>query len=177
MRQRRIEVEAWNPDWSDRFVQTRAALMQIWPEALSIHHIGSTAVPGLAAKPTIDVLVVLPGGVGIEARYPGMTAAGYDCRGECLDAPQPGTPGRFYFVLREGVVHLTHVHVVHSNHFEIDQLLAVRDYLRAEPDARDAYGTLKLELANEHRFDNLGYMRGKDAAVRALIEAALAWRT
>ena len=176
MKTRRIEVEAWDPAWTARFESAAVALDGVWADASAVHHIGSTAVPGLLAKPTIDVLVVVPAGVDIEARYPGMVDLGYDCRDECLDAPQPGTPGRFYFVLRDGPVHLVHVHVVHDGHFEIEQLLGLRDYLRSNVQAARAYGELKASLARANRHDNLGYMRGKDAAVKALIETALAWR-
>lgn len=176
MQKRRIEVEPWSSEWAARFDAARAALDGVWPEALACHHIGSTAVPGLVAKPTIDVLVVLPRGIDIEARYPGMAALGYDCRGECLDAPQPGTPGRFYFALRDGPVHLVHVHIVHEGHFEVELLLGMRDYLRDNAAARERYGALKMSLAENNRHDNVRYMQGKDAAVRALIEAARDWR-
>ena len=176
MQKRRIEVEPWSTEWAARYAEARVALERVWPEARAWHHIGSTAVQGLSAKPTIDILVVLPRGIDIEARYPRIAELSYDCRGECLDAPQPGTPGRFYFVLRDGSVHRVHVHVVHEGHFEIELLLGVRDYLRGNADARARYGALKTSLARANRYDNFGYMRGKDAAVRELVEAARDWQ-
>lgn len=106
-----------------------------------------------------------------------MEAAGYICRGECLDAVIPGTPGRFYYVRKRGVEHLTHVHVCATGHFQILEYLALRDYLRAHPDRAASYGQEKTSLSIRFMLDNAGYMNGKDAVVRTLIEEALHWRS
>ncbi|MCZ6888430.1 MAG: GrpB family protein, partial [Gammaproteobacteria bacterium] len=167
----------YDPTWVARFDAEAVELTDVFGPALAaIHHIGSTAVPGLCAKPTIDILVEVAADTDIPAFDPRMEALGYICRGECLDATVPGTPGRFYFVRKTGVIHLVHAHVCAVGHFEITEMVSFRDYLRSHADAALRYAKLKGELADKFAYDNVGYMRGKDAVVKALIEKSLCWR-
>ena len=140
--------------------------------AIAVYHIGSTAVPGLAAKPIIDILVVLEDTRSIQSFDAAMEALGYRARGECLDATIPGTPGRFYFTKDTAGVRTHHVHACAQGHSEIQDKLAFRDYLRAHPADAASYGQLKHRLALAHRHDNIGYMQGKDAFVNALLADA-----
>ena len=110
---------------------------------VEVHHIGSTAGPGLQAKPIIDILVVLDDTDDINLFNPAMEALGYCARGECLDAPIPGTPGRFYFSKDTNGVRSHQVHVCAKGHREILDKLAFRDYLRANECKAAAYGNLK----------------------------------
>jgi GrpB-like predicted nucleotidyltransferase (UPF0157 family) len=142
---------------------------------MAIHHIGSTAVPGLDAKPIIDILVVLEETGSIQSFDTQMEANGYRVRGECLDAAVPGTPGRFYFTKDTAGVRTHHVHACAQGHSEILDKLAFRDYLRSHPAAAAAYGQLKRRLALAHRHDNIGYMQGKDAFVKAMLVDAQRW--
>lgn len=146
------------------------------PDLVSVHHIGSTAVPRLPAKPTIDILVIVQPGADIEGYYARMRGLGFECRGECLDAVVPGTPGRHYFPRLRGDVHVVHVHVCGEGHHQIAELLNLRDYLRTHPDDARRYADLKVALAHEFAHDNIGYMRGKDDFVKTLISRAEAWR-
>ena len=104
-----------------------------------------------------------------------MERLGYRVRGECLDAEIPGTPGRFYFTKNSGETRTHHVHACAAGHSEIADKLAFRDYLRAHPQRAAEYGALKQRLALEHRHDNIGYMRGKDAYVQAVLDEARRW--
>src|ERR1700676_2006141 len=93
-----IEVVDYDPNWIPAFEKEAAMLTPVFGQRLlEVHHIGSTAVPGLQAKPIIDILVVLDDTGDINSFNPAMEALGYRARAECLDAPIPGTPGRFYF--------------------------------------------------------------------------------
>lgn len=93
---RNIEVVAYDPAWPGAYAVEAKTLARVFGEALqSIHHIGSTSVPGLMAKPVIDILVVLDDTGHISRFNLGMERLGYRVRGECLDAG--GTLGRFYF--------------------------------------------------------------------------------
>ena len=104
-----------------------------------------------------------------------MQNLGYRVRGECLDAEVPGTPGRFYFSKDVAGVRTRQVHVCAEDHPQVADLLALRDYLRSHPERAGQYGALKQDLAGRHRHDSAGYMRGKDAFVKVLIDEARAW--
>jgi GrpB-like predicted nucleotidyltransferase (UPF0157 family) len=131
---------------------------RLWP---SIIHIGSTSIPGLLAKPIIDILVVLKETQTIDRFSGAMEQLGYRVRRECLDAEVPGTPGRFYFSKDACGVRTHQVHACAVGHPEVADKLAFRDYLRAHPHRAGAYGSLKRRLALDHRHDIVGYMRGK----------------
>jgi len=174
---RRIEVVPYHDSWPARFETEAKQLAGIFQERLvRIHHVGSTAVPGLAAKPTIDILVEVKGGTSIPIYHADMHRLGYECRGECLDAVIPGTPGRYYFPKLENAQHAIHVHVCEEGHVQIAELLALRDYLRTHPAAAETYGIHKARLAADFVHDNVAYMRAKDAMVKELLARAMHWK-
>jgi GrpB-like predicted nucleotidyltransferase (UPF0157 family) len=121
------------------------------------------------------MLVVLHETSTIDRFDSGMEGLGYRVRGECLDAEVPGTPGRFYFSKDTAGVRTHHVHVCAERHPQVADLLTLRDYLRTHPERASRYGALKRELAVRHRQDTVGYMRGKDPFVKALIDEAREW--
>jgi GrpB-like predicted nucleotidyltransferase (UPF0157 family) len=162
--------------WRAEFACEASALQHVFGDALvAIHHIGSTSVPGLPAKPIIDLLVVLRETVTIGRFSSAMEAVGYRVRGECLDAEIPGTPGRFYFSKDQDGTRTHHTHACAVGHAEIADKLAFRDYLRAHPRRAAEYGALKQDLARRFHHDNIGYMRGKDAFIRTILEEARQW--
>ena len=173
---RTIDVVAHDPAWSGAFDLEARALAGIFGDALiAIHHIGSTSIRGLQAKPIIDILVVLRDTTSIDRFGAPMQGLGYRVRGECLDAEIPGTPGRFYFSKNSGEIRTHQVHVCASGHPEIAEKLAFRDYLRAHPRRAAQYGALKQRLAREHHDDNIGYMHGKDAFIASVLDEARHW--
>ena len=171
-----IEVVQYDPAWIAAFEKEAAILKTIFGRrVVDLQHIGSTAVPGLDAKPVVDILVVLDHTDDINSFNRAMEGAGYRVRGECLDAPVPGTPGRFYFTKETNSVRSHHVHVCAQGHSEIFDKLAFRDYLRAHSNTAAAYGELKRRIAAEYRFDNIGYMRAKDVFVKSTLLEARRW--
>ena len=173
---RKIEVVDYDPLWITAFEREAAVLNAVFGQrVVEIQHIGSTAVPGLDAKPIIDILVILDTTDDINSFNHAMEDAGYRVRGECLDATIPGTPGRFYFTKETNGVRSHHVHVYAKDHWEISDKLAFRDYLRAHCDKAAAYGELKRRIAAENRFDNIGYMRAKDGFVKSTLLEARRW--
>lgn len=165
-----VRVVPYDPAWKELYQREAKAIRQILGDNLtSIHHIGSTAVEGLAAKPIIDILPVVRQLRRVDGCNPAFEALGYECMGEF------GIPGRRYF--RKGGDNRTHqIHVFEQNNVaDIRRHLAVRDYLRAHPDAASAYGALKTELAARYPQDIEGYCDGKDAFVKKLERDALAW--
>ena len=173
---RRIEVVDYDPLWIAGFEKEAAVLNSVFGErVVEMHHIGSTAVPNLDAKPIIDILVILDNTDDINSFDRAMEDFGYRVRGECLDATIPGTPGRFYFTKETNGVRSHHVHVYAKGHWEISDKLAFRDYLRAHIDKATAYGELKRRIAAQYRFDNIGYMRAKDGFVKSTLLEARRW--
>src|SRR6185369_17637403 len=114
-----IEVVDYDPLWIIAFEKEAAILKTIFGErVVELHHIGSTAVRDLDAKPIIDILIVLDHTDDINSFNRAMEDAGYRVRGECLDATIPGTPGRFYFTKETNGVRSHHVHVYARGHWE-----------------------------------------------------------
>ena len=166
-----ITVVPYDPAWEKEFEKEAAALEKILgEECLALYHIGSTAVPGLKAKPIIDILAVVRSLDGVDERCSLFEKLGYECMGEM------GIRSRRYF--RKGGDERTHqIHIFEEkNQKEIRRHLAVRDYLRGHRAEAEAYGSLKARLAEEFPYDIEGYCQGKDAFVKQLEEKALLWR-
>lgn len=173
---RRIEVVEYDPDWVIRYEQEAEGISRVFGnELLFIHHIGSTAIPGIKAKPIIDILVIIKDTNILKGFDDEMIRLGYRPRGECLDAIVPGTPGRFYYSKDTNGTRSHQVHVVQEGHFEIEEKLALRDYLRTFPEEAKAYSAIKEEVAEKNRNDTIGYMNGKNDFIRATIAKALTW--
>lgn len=173
---RLIEVEPHDPAWHSAFALEADALRRLFGDSLiAVHHVGSTSVPGLPAKPVIDFLVVLRETETIDRFSGAMEALGYRVRGECLEAEVPGTAGRFYFSKPAAGTRTHHVHVCAAGHPEVADMLAFPDYLRAHPARAAEYGTLKQSLAPTYRHDNIGYMRAKDTFIKSVLNEARRW--
>ena len=171
---REVKVVPYDPAWPQRFREEAERLRAVFGrELIYIHHIGSTAVPGLAAKPIIDILPVVRNIDAVDCLNGAMVELGYEPMGE------HGLSGRRYFhrhYYRDGAeYHTHHVHVYASGSPMIDRHLAFRDYLRAYPDVARRYAALKQELAHLFPYDIEGYMDGKNAFVKVTEHAALAW--
>ena len=167
---RKIVVVDYHPEWAEAFEREAARIAKVLGENMvAIHHIGSTSVPGLCAKPIIDILAVVRDVNAIDAFAPAMEALGYEAMGEF------GIPGRRYY--RKGGENRTHqIHAFsEEDHWNIDRHLAVRDYLRVHPKQAQLYGDLKQHLAQQFPEDIEQYCDGKDAFVKALEKRAYAW--
>lgn len=166
---RKVEVVPYCLDWAIHFEQEASQLRSIFGDALiEIHHVGSTSVPGLAAKPIIDILPVVSRIDEVDKFNAQMAGIDYEAMGEF------GIPGRRYF--RKGGDHRTHhVHVFEVGDNNIVRHLAFRDYLRARSDVAAQYGELKQRLAAQFSEDIDAYINGKDAFVREKVREALDW--
>lgn len=165
-----ITVVAHDPGWNLLYREEAALIGSVLGEnLLEIHHIGSTAVAGLRAKPIIDMMPVVADVRQVDAKSERFRRIGYECMGEF------GIAGRRFF--RKGGAERTHhIHIFEAgNRADIDRHLAVRDYLRAHPEEAEAYGVLKSRLAELYPADIDGYCDGKDFFVKELEREALAW--
>lgn len=168
---RRVRVVPFDPAWVPAFQAEEARIVESLAHLeLSIHHIGSTAVPGLAAKPVIDLLLEVRDLDALDERRSRMEALGYEAMGEF------GIPGRRFFRKDDGTGERTHhVHAFVAGTADVARHLAFRDYMRTHADAARAYGELKLRIAHEHPDDIEAHVRGKDTFVKEHEAKALAW--
>jgi len=156
MDQTPVRLVAYDSDWPAAYERERDRLVDALPRVRRIAHVGSTAVPGLAAKPTIDVAVEVPPG-GAADCLPALLGLGYEvghrhddwtfCRRERADAPD------------------VNCHLFAAGSGRFDDGIAFRDALRSEPATRRAYERLKRELAERHRHDDVAYAREKSEFV------------
>lgn len=164
----RVTVVPYDPAWPRRFDQERRALAAVFAgtEAV-IEHVGSTAVPGLGAKPVIDIMVGVPVLIAVEGRIPALEAAGY----EYVQEYEEQLPDRRYFRKPRFGPRAFHVHcVVVGSDFWIRHL-AFRDHLRAHPESAAAYYNLKRELAT--RVSKGEYTEAKSPFIEGVLASAM----
>ncbi len=168
---RKIEIIEYDPVWPGRFELEKKRLMDVLgSNAIEIHHMGSTAVPGLAAKPVIDILVAVKDLTGLDVRNFEMEKIGYTVKGEF------GIPGRRYF--QKGGDNRTHqVHAFVQNDVNIDRHIAFRDYLRLNPDVAREYAALKKSVIEQCNDDIHKYCDGKDAFIKHHEKIAVRWKS
>jgi GrpB-like predicted nucleotidyltransferase (UPF0157 family) len=157
----------WPAEYEAEAERIREAIGEV---AVRIHHIGSTAVPGLSAKPVIDVLVEVSGLAKLDALSPRMESLGYEAKGEF------GIAGRRYFRRDNAFGVRTHqIHAFELRSAQTDRHLAFRDYLISHPEVARAYGELKRQLAAHFPNDIDAYMDGKDSFVKQYEAEGIAW--
>jgi len=161
----------YSPRWPEAFAEGARRIRSLLEgEVVAIHHIGSTAVPGLPAKPIIDLLPVVRDIERVDARAAAMASAGYRAWGAW------GLPGRRYFTRDEGGLRRENVHIFQEGSPEIARHLAFRDYLRAHRGVRDEYARVKRAAFASHPDDIERYNDAKDAWIRRVEAEALQWR-
>lgn len=167
---RTVRVVPHDPKWRDAFLEEKERIGSLLGnDLIAAHHIGSTAIPGIPAKPIVDLLVVVREIESVDARIPAMIAAGYRSFGEY------GIPGRRYFVRGFDPSRTHHLHVFGEGNERIRDHLEFRDYLIAHPVEAAEYGRLKTGLARRFPHDIEGYMKGKDDFISGVIARAAAW--
>lgn len=159
-----------DPAWSGVAEAESARLAQaVGGTLIAVHHIGSTAIPGILAKPVIDLMPVVRSLEELEARREAIETLGYLWRGEF------GIPGRRYCVLERDGRRLFHVHFYRDGNDHIATQLAFRDYLRAHRDEALAYEAAKQAAAATHPDNSLAYNDHKSNWIRACQARAKAW--
>jgi GrpB-like predicted nucleotidyltransferase (UPF0157 family) len=146
-----ISVVPYDPRWPVRFETEREALegeLEPWLEG-GIHHIGATSVPGLAAKPYVDMMAGVRDFEQARAAYQPLLAAGWE--------HTPHRPGIAHHFSKPGFG----LHLTEPGSDLWQERLAFRDALRADPQLVEEYATLKLRLAAEHPDDIRAYLDGK----------------
>lgn len=168
---RKIEVVPHNPNWSNLFeVEAGKIAAVLGQEVIAIHHIGSTTILTISAKPIIDLLVEVRTIEKIDDFNSAMTELGYQPKGEY------GIPGRRFFTKGGDTTRSHHVHTYQTRNPQVERHLNFRDYLIAHPDEAQAYSSLKEKLAKQFPTDIEGYLEGKSGFIAEIDRKARAWR-
>jgi GrpB-like predicted nucleotidyltransferase (UPF0157 family) len=137
--------------------------------AVRLEHVGSTAVPGLASKPILDLQLSVDSLQPRERYVKPLERLGY------LYVPDPESPDYHFFARPPQRPRTHHLHVCESGSDHEVRHVAVRDFLRVHPDEVTRYAALKRQVVARHPHDRLAYIAGKDAYVTALERRALTW--
>ncbi|WP_319378603.1 GrpB family protein [uncultured Methanocorpusculum sp.] len=152
----------YNPEWENEFQKIEDELLFVLAgKILSIEHVGSTSVRGLAAKPIIDIDIVIDDNFDEVKSL--LESMGYHHEGDL------GIPGRDAFKY-EWKPHLMmhHLYVCKKDNEELARHLTFRNYLREHPDVRDRYGAVKKEMALRYFDDRDSYMIGKSSIIEEI---------
>jgi GrpB-like predicted nucleotidyltransferase (UPF0157 family) len=164
-----VVVVDYDASWPATFHQLQDQLAAtLGPLAVAIEHVGSTAVPGLAAKPIIDLDVVIADRADLPAVIERLRPLGYQHEGDL------GVPGREAFTTpAEAPPH--HLYVCAAGTPALDRHLAFRDALPADPAAAKAYGDLKRTLAARLSHDRNAYTEAKSTFIQQVLAALPGW--
>jgi GrpB-like predicted nucleotidyltransferase (UPF0157 family) len=158
-----VDVVPHRAEWAAEFARIADALSRaVGDVALSVEHIGSTAIPGLAAKPTIDIMMVVRSSEAFLAVLAKVEALGFDHR---PNNTMVGHDDHLFLRKVEDGQRTHHLHVLRAGAPEIEEYRRFRDALRQDPSLAREYEALKLELARVHASDRKSYVEAKSTWV------------
>lgn len=161
-----VIIEKYNPGWPSIFRREQDALRAVLPQHFVIEHIGSTAVPGLAAKPIIDMMLGAHSLLEIDAVIPELKELGY----EYLPQNEIDFPQRRFLAKPVVRPRHFHLHCVAMDDLFWNERLVFRDLLRADAELASDYAALKMELAKVFGDDRAGYTHAKSNFVRKAVQ-------
>lgn len=161
-----VKILPHNEQWHQLFAEEKARLQNVIGQfVVSIEHVGSTSVCGIAAKPILDMAVAISDKASGEKCVAPLENIGYIYRGE------NGIAGRFYFI-KGAPARTHHLHMLLADSKELKNHLAFRDYLFQTPEAALEYDRLKKDLASRYPNDRDAYLDGKAEFVERILKAA-----
>lgn len=158
-----VQLIPYNPAWADEYNKEEANLRDIFGEALiDIQHVGSTAIPGMNAKPLIDIAVAVESLDVVDRFIPDLVKAGYE------HMPERITAERAFFPKgpRENRTH--HLSIIAAGSDEWTRHIGFRDYLRSHPEAVRDYNELKATLAEKYANDRYAYTAAKKSFIDSI---------
>ena len=159
-----VRVDDSDPAWVSEYEKTAALIRSVTPNIeLQLQHVGSTSIPGLAAKPIIDVGILLTHRDSFEDLCAALTSIGLIYRGD------KGPPGELFIREPERDFRTHHIHVYFAGDPNWEKCLTFRDRLRASAQLRDEYESLKRKLAAQHRDDRMAYTDAKTEFVNRVL--------
>jgi GrpB-like predicted nucleotidyltransferase (UPF0157 family) len=166
-----VEVVDYDPSWPASFEAERQRLIPVLPFAATVEHIGSTSVPGLAAKPIIDILAVVPTVTDVAADVSAIEGLGYVSRPLAF----PEDSDHLFFVKDTAGTRTHHLHVFDACSPKPQANRTFRAFLVAHPDAARRYATAKRAAAKAHPDSRGRYGVVKEAVMFELMEQARRW--
>lgn len=168
-----VVVVPHDPTWIEHFhLEAQRLLVSLGDNAMAVHHIGSTSLPGCFAKPIIDILVVVKNLNLVDEQACALESIGYEAKGEF------GIPSRRYFRKENSQrIRTHHVHAYEVGNEQIARHLAFRDFLLAHPEWASKYSQLKQSLAATHPDSMADYIHGKNDFIQHIDRLAAAWIT
>jgi GrpB-like predicted nucleotidyltransferase (UPF0157 family) len=162
-----ITIAEYDSRWPSLYEEEKGRVLCLLGDVvLDIQHVGSTAVPGLGAKPIIDIMVAVADLADVEKCIEPLATLGYEFRGEA------GVPGRLFF--GKGAPRTHNLHVVEREGDVWKNALLFRDFLRAHPDEARQYYELKKRLAAQYGAGRDEYWHGKRPFIESLLAKARA---
>lgn len=165
-----IVVVDYDPEWARIYEEERHHIVELIGDCLEeIQHVGSTSIPGLAAKPIIDILAIVPNTRVVERCVKPLEILDYAYFGE------NGIPDRYYFRKPSDIrfhQHTHHIHMMERGHEQVHKMLMFRDYSRRHPEAVQGYQDLKKELAIKYSGDRAAYTDAKEPFVQSILRLA-----
>jgi GrpB-like predicted nucleotidyltransferase (UPF0157 family) len=170
---RKVEVVPHDRHWQSLFkAESQQLAVAFGDNAIAIHHIGSTAIETIYAKPIIDILIEVKDLNKVDDRNPEIESLGYIAIGEF------GIVGRRFFRKdNNDGIRTHHIHTFEVGSPQIERHLAFRDYLKSHPAAAQQYSKLKQQLAQQYPIDIQGYMDGKADFIRQIDNQAFQRRS
>ena len=165
-----VILAAYSPEWPRIAAVHAERLWALGSSLVAVHHIGSTSVPGLTAKPIIDLMPIVADLNSLDGQRRCIDALGYAWHGEL------GISGRRYCTLAdEAGVHAVQLHFFIADSPHVERHIAFRDYLRAHPEAASAYAIEKRRAQALHPANSHAYADEKDTWIRDTETKALIW--
>ncbi len=162
-----LHSPAWVPEFR---IESTAISIALGAMVAAVHHIGSTSIPRIYAKPIVDILVEVDAIESVDTKNSEMVKIGYEPMGEYGIAKR-----RYFRKINSQGTRTHHVHVFNVNSEHVYRHLAFRDYLIAHPLKAQEYSVLKQALANKHKNDWDLYVAGKDPFIKITEQIAIEW--
>jgi GrpB-like predicted nucleotidyltransferase (UPF0157 family) len=163
-----VRLVPYTPAWKRYFELEKASLQAVLgSNILDIQHVGSTSIPGMIAKPIVDIAIAVVDFEEARLCIPLIEGLGYEYRGEF------GIPHRHYFV--KGDPRVAHIHMSEIISITWQNLLLFRDYLCQHPKVANEYAQIKQALSEQFPQDREAYLDGKSVFVQRVIQLASAW--
>lgn len=170
-KERKYTIVPYQKKWREDFQVIKKEISVLFGNrAKEIMHVGSTAIEGMSGKPTIDVLVIVDSVEMIDTLNDKMLRAGYLALGEYV------VPQSRLFVKEKDSERLINVHCFEKNHPHKEEMVVMRDFLRAHPDEARAYANFKINLFHQYPDDYFAYRCFKDPYLAGVKTRAVEWR-
>ena len=170
LKRRTVVLRPYDPEWNEEFEQEKEKLKNAFRNlALDIQHVGSTAIPGVSAKPIIDIGVLVNSFQDVETKIIDLEGLGYIQKKE-------NRPERMFFTKGSDEKRTHYLHIGEKGSGYVEDMILFRDYLMAHPEARDSYSVLKRGLEQKFFDQRDNYTSKKADFVEQILAKAKSWK-